>query len=276
MTVRPRVSGAPAALTGAGGGFFSGLTGVGGGAIMVPLMTSVLGMRQHAAHGTSLIVIIFSASASAVVYAAREGVAWGLVAALLPASVVGAYAGARLVQFVPASRLKQAFGVFVLSLGLRLLLWPSVDPLFAVSGAGEALLGGGIGFAGGCLSGALGVGGGAIFVPALVLLLGAEQHEAQGASLCVIVAAAMVGAATHRKHGSVDMQVARWVVPAAVPAGVAGAWVASGLHAGTLQRVFAVVAVGIGMQVVVTATRAVRREHRAAATLPPGAAETAV
>ena len=39
MTARPRLSGGPAALTGAGGGFFSGLTGVGGGAIMVPLMT---------------------------------------------------------------------------------------------------------------------------------------------------------------------------------------------------------------------------------------------
>lgn len=274
MTGSPKASGLPAVLTGIGGGFFSGLTGVGGGAVMVPLMTGVLKMRQHAAHGTSLVVIVFAAGASAAVYAFEEGVAWGLVATLLPTSIAGAYAGARLVQHIPGLRLRQVFGAFVLCLGLRLLLFPSIEPLFEVSGAREAMLGGAIGLAGGCLSGALGVGGGAIFVPALVLLLGAGQHEAQGASLCVIVAAATVGATTHARHGTVDFAAARHIVPTAVPAGAFAAWIASGLHADTLQRIFAVVAVGIGVQVLATATIALRRERRAPASLA-AAAESA-
>ncbi|MCC7364143.1 MAG: sulfite exporter TauE/SafE family protein [Dehalococcoidia bacterium] len=244
--------------TGLGGGLFSGLTGVGGGAVMVPLMTGVLRMRQHTAHGTSLVVIIFAAAASAFVYAVGEGIDWALVAVLLPASLAGAYAGARLVQLVPGTRLRQLFGLFVFLVGVRLLLFRDVDPVFDVSGLREAALGAAIGLAGGLLSGSLGVGGGAIFVPAMVLLLGVDQHAAQGASLCTIVAAALVGALTHARHGSLDASAAKLIVPAAVPAGIAGAALAAQLDAGVLQRIFALVAVVVGVQMFVTATRMLR------------------
>lgn len=247
------------AATGLGGGLFSGLTGVGGGAIMVPLLTGPLRMRQHTAHGTSLAVIIFAAAASATVYAFEEGIAWGLVATLLPASLAGSYLGARFVQRIPAMRLRQVFGLFVLLVGLRLLLFHDTTALFSAAGASRLLLGAAIGLAGGILSGALGVGGGAIFVPALVLLVGEGQHEAQGVSLCVIVAAATVGALTHARHGSLDLTVARWVIPTAVPAGMAGAYIASWLDAAVLQRIFALVAVAVGVQLAFTATRALRR-----------------
>jgi hypothetical protein len=116
---------------------------------------------------------------------------------------------------------------------------------------------------GGLVSGALGVGGGAIFVPALVLLLGTDQHEAQGVSLCVIVAAAITGSLTHARHGSVDGRAARAIVPLAVPAGIAGALVASWLNGDVLQLIFAVVLVGVGIQMFFTATRGLRRAQAA-------------
>lgn len=246
-------------LTGAGGGFFSGLTGVGGGAIMVPLLTGLIGMRQHTAHGTSLVVIIFAAAAGAATYAATEGLDTGLVAVLLPGSLLGAYAGARFVQRVPALRLRQGFGVFLLLVGLRLILVHDVTAVVESAGAARLVLASAIGLTGGLVSGALGVGGGAIFVPALVLLLGEPQHGAQGASLCVIVAAAFVGAMTHARHGSLDFAVAKPVAALAVPAGLAGASVASVLDAGVLQRVFAAVVMGVGAQMIFTATRSIRR-----------------
>lgn len=246
------------ALTGAVGGLFSGLTGVGGGALMVPLMTGVLKMRQHSAHGTSLVIIVFAAVAGSATYIAREGVLWGIVASLLAGSLIGAYVGARAVQRVPAMRLRQAFGVFLLLVALRLLLVHDLDPVFDVSGAEEWLAGAGIGLAGGLAAGALGIGGGAIFVPGLAILLGTGQHAAQGVSLEVIVLTAIVGAATHHSQGNVDIRAARWMVPAAVPAGVAGGLVASALDASVLQRIFAVVILGVGLQMVVSGTRALR------------------
>ncbi len=250
--------------TGLGGGFFSGLTGVGGGAIMVPLMTGVLRLRQHSAHGTSLVVIIFAAAASATVYQLREGIDWALAAALLPTSLIGAYAGARAVQRLPALRLRQAFGAFIFLVGLRLLFFHDVAALIDGSGAAEAAIGAAIGLVGGFVSGALGVGGGAIFVPALVILLGVDQHAAQGVSLVVITGAAAAGALTHARHGTVDVALARALVPLAVPAGLGGAYLASLLNGALLQRIFAVVVIVVGAQMMTSAHRALRRERREA------------
>jgi uncharacterized membrane protein YfcA len=260
---------APCALTGAGGGFFSGLTGVGGGAILVPLMTGVLRLRQHTAHGTSLVVIVFAALASAVVYQLDSGVRWGLVGALLPTSLIGAYLGAHWVQRLPALRLRQLFGAFVFLVGVRLLASGDVSAAFDLSGGADVAAGAAIGLAGGLVSGALGVGGGAIFVPALVLLLGVGQHDAQGVSICVIVGAAAVGAWTHARHGTVDLRAASWITPFAIPAGVLGALAASALNGDVLQRIFACVLVVVGVQMVVSSARALRRTRTAPA--PEGA-----
>ncbi len=268
-TIKLTASRRAMAATGGLGGLFSGLTGVGGGAIMVPLMTGVLKMRQHAAHGTSLVVIVFAATAGAVTYVAHDGIDWQLVALLLAGSVTGAYAGARLVQRLPPMRLRQCFGLFLLVVALRLILFHDVEPLVSASGIGQWAGAVCIGFAGGLSAGALGVGGGAIFVPGLVILLGTGQHQAQATSLNVIVVTAMVGAATHFRHGAVDIQAARWIVPSAVPAGLGGALLANALDAALLQTVFALVILGVGAQMLVTATRASRR----AIVLAPGTIE---
>ena len=60
------------AVTGIAGGFF----GVGGGAVMVPILTGALALTQHQAHGTSLATIGFMALISIVVYAAHGNVPW--------------------------------------------------------------------------------------------------------------------------------------------------------------------------------------------------------
>jgi len=227
---------------------------------MVPLLTGVLRMRQHTAHGTSLVIIIFAAVAGAITYVINGGVLWGLVATLLAGSLIGAYAGARLVQRMPGMRLRQAFGLFLLVVAARLLVFRDLEPVFDVSGLAEWLVGAGIGLTGGLAAGALGIGGGAIFVPGLVILLGTGQHAAQGASLEVIVLTAIVGAVTHYRQGNVDLRAARWMAPAAIPAGFAGGLLATALDASVLQQIFAVVVLGVGVQMMVSGTRALRRE----------------
>lgn len=239
-------------VTGAAGGFFSGLSGVGGGALLIPLMTGLLGYRQHVAHGTSLFVIVFAAAASLAVYAAQGSVDVVLTGTLLAGSLAGAYAGARFAQRIPARRLRQLLGGFLFLVGLRLLIIREVDPAFAVDGAAEAAIGAGIGLAGGLLAGTLGVGGGAIFVPALVLLLGTGQHQAQGVSLAVIVFTAGAGAATHYRYGTVRAGDGGRLAVAAVPAGIAGAALASVLGAEALRAVFAVIVLAVGVTLALT------------------------
>jgi len=98
-----------------------------------------------------------------------------------------------------------------------------------------------IGLIGGFAGGMLGIGGGAIYVPAMVLLLGEDQHLAQGASLAAIVATGIVGGFTHLRRGNVEPSAVLWVAPAAVVAGFGGAFLADVLDDEVLRRIFGVV-----------------------------------
>ncbi len=248
---------------GLGGGFLSGIFGGGGGSAMVPLMTGPLKMTQHVAHGTSLVIISVTALVAAIAYSVHEPISPVLVAALGSGSIAGAFLGARAATHVPAMQLRQLFGIFLIAVSMRMLLWESIDPWFDVSGVAEAAIGLAFGLLGGVASGALGIGGGSIFVPVLVLGLGVGQHEAQGISLWVVVLASTVGGFTHYRQGTVDMQAARWIAPAALPGAIAGAVVAAFLGGRELQVVFAVVLTAIGLQMVTTAQRRMRPDRRA-------------
>ncbi len=111
------------------------------------------------------------------------------------------------------------------------------------------------GLVGGFAGGLLGIGGGAIYVPAMVLLLGEEQHIAQGASLAAIIATAVVGSVTHLRRGNVDVQVVVWVAPVAVGASFGAAFLADALDAQVLRRIFAVVVLYFALQMIVGALR---------------------
>jgi uncharacterized membrane protein YfcA len=112
-----------AAITGLLGGLASGLTGIGGGTVMVPLLTGVLGLTQHRAHATSLVIVIFAALTAVALYVARGQVDWGLVVALAIGGVVGAQVGVRTMRSLPERELRLAFAVFLLAVGVRLLVW---------------------------------------------------------------------------------------------------------------------------------------------------------
>lgn len=103
-----------------------------------------------------------------------------------------------------------------------------------------------IGLAGGTFGGLLGIGGGTLFVPALVLVMSQDQHTAQGISLVVIIPTAMSATAANLKRGYVDKQVALWVTPVAILLAIAGAQIAGELDGQTLSRIFGVVVLYVG------------------------------
>jgi uncharacterized membrane protein YfcA len=112
-----------------------------------------------------------------------------------------------------------------------------------------------IGLFGGAFGGLLGVGGGTLYVPALVLLLGVEQHVAQGVSLVVIVPTAISATYSNLRHGYVDGVVAKWVTPFAVPAALLGAWIAGQLGAHELSRIFGVMVLYVGARTLIVTLR---------------------
>ena len=112
-----------------------------------------------------------------------------------------------------------------------------------------------IGFIGGFAGGLLGVGGGVIYIPAMVLVLDEQQHMAQGASLAAIVATAIVAGTTHFRRGNVDLPTVAWVAPGAAAAGFGAAFLADALDGDTLRRLFAVIALYFGVTMMYSAWR---------------------
>ncbi len=94
----------------------------------------------------------------------------------------------------------------------------------------------------GVISGLLGVGGGIIVIPALVLLAGFEQKSAQGTALAVMVPMALVGAIRYWRNPQVELSgtVILLLVLGAVVGTLAGTELAGRLPAGTLRKLFAV------------------------------------
>lgn len=110
------------ALIGLGSGLLSGLLGIGGTAILVPGMVDLLGLRQHQAHGTSLMIMIPTAALSAMIYAWNANMDWRMVALYSASSMVGAVIGAWLMTYVPPATLRRLFVFFLLFVSLRMIL----------------------------------------------------------------------------------------------------------------------------------------------------------
>jgi uncharacterized protein len=117
-----------------------------------------------------------------------------------------------------------------------------------------------LGLLGGALAGLFGVGGGIIFVPTLVLVLGLSQLHAEATSLLAILPTAAVGSWRLRRYGNVDLRAAL-VVGAASVAGVqGGVLLAEALPEAILRRLF-------GALLVLTAAHMVWRTRRRSGTL---------
>ena len=103
------------------------------------------------------------------------------------------------------------------------------------------------GLAAGLLSGAIGIGGGLVFVPMLTIGFRLVQTIAQGTSLAAIVPTALVGGITHLRQGNADVTAAWWLGGAGVVGAVSGALLAVHLESGLLARVFGAFYIGAAL-----------------------------
>jgi len=212
-----------AAAIGIVAGLLSGLFGVGGGIVMVPLLVGWFALDQRRASATSLLAIAPIAVASTAGYAATGSV--DVIAGLLlvAGGVVGGRAGARLLPRTPIPTLQLWFGILSLATAARLVLGGSGGAVAGIAWAWEAVLLVLVGLAAGMLAGLLGVGGGIILVPGLVILAGADADTARGTSLMVVIVTAVTATVTNLGNGLVEVRTGLVAGLFGVPAGLAGA-----------------------------------------------------
>ncbi|RLA81327.1 MAG: sulfite exporter TauE/SafE family protein [Deltaproteobacteria bacterium] len=99
----------------------------------------------------------------------------------------------------------------------------------------------GIGLIAGVVSSMLGVGGGIILVPMLILLMKLDSHQAIGTSLTIIIPTVIVGAYSHYRLENVNTQLAIIIAIGAVAGAVIGTHIAEALPSQHLKKIFGVV-----------------------------------
>lgn len=250
---------------GLGAGIISGLFGIGGGVVLVPLLVISFALPQLQAASVSLAAIVVGAGAGVVPFLIEGRVDWPAAAFLTVGAAVGAWIGALVVHRIPERVLAWTFVAVVVGAAVRMLIPSAEGGIDAVPiSLGSIALLVAIGVTAGGLAAVLGIGGGMVYVPALVIFFGLIQHTAQGTSLIAILPAAAVGAWGHARAGRMDWRLAGIVSVGSFLGGFAGGWIAQLIPAERLQVAF-------GIFLVVMAVRmAIRTTRGEPAPTPPG------
>jgi uncharacterized membrane protein YfcA len=115
-----------------------------------------------------------------------------------------------------------------------------------------------VGFAAGMLAGLLGIGGGSLFVPALVLLVGLSQVEAEATSLLAIVPVAAVGAWRQNRYGNLRIAEGLMLGAAAMPAAVVGVAIVNEVPERAVEIAFAAFLLWVAWTLAAPAVRELR------------------
>lgn len=224
---------------GTAAGLLSGMFGLGGGIIIVPGLMFALGMDQRRAHGTSLAGVLPISMASIITYWTHDHINWHVALWLTIGSVAGALVGARLLAVLPKRTLTLIFvGVLAIA-GIRMFFEiDATGTTVITTGTALALIV--IGFFVGALAGMLGIGGGLITVPIMIIIFHVPPAVAKGTALAVVIPTALSGTIQNLANKNSDLLAALMVSVTGIFSAVAGGWVAAQMSAGLSNFLFAV------------------------------------
>ena len=253
-------------------GTYGTLVGAGGGFVGVPILLLVDHATPQQAIGTSLVVVFFNALSGSLAYVKQKRVdyatGWRFAAATVPGSLAGAY-----VSFFFSSRFFYAlFGLLLLAIAVVLNLRPEAGRDRAAT-RGDAPLRPGdvrrtlvdatgtrydyafnqrqgiaLSVVVGFLSSILGIGGGIIHVPALVVLFGVPAHIATATSHFVLAITALAGSLSHLTLGDILLIPAAAMSVGAIGGAQVGAAISRRTHGRTIVRVLSLALVVVGLR----------------------------
>lgn len=241
-------------------GLSLGLLGSGGSILTVPILVYALGEPEKAAIAESLAIVALIAAAAAVPAALGGRIAWSMVARFGLPGMAGSYLGAALSRQLPASWQLLGFAAVVLTAATMMLRpWRAREAsrprpsLMALEG-----------LAVGTITGLVGVGGGFLIVPALVLLGGLSMQRAAATSLAIIVLSSSAGFYKYLDvlagtALSVSWRVVALFAVVGAVGSLAGGALSQRLPQAALRRAFAILLLGIGTFVVLSASGVLAR-----------------
>lgn len=248
-------------------GVLAGTLGAGGGFATFSLLVA-FGVDPHVAVGSSLMFIVAVGAWAATIHRRQRTARVRLGLALGLPAIVTALAGAHVGQHMSDRQLTVAFGTLTGAVAVALLVpYRSARPrsmglrherpALPISGAQVATVASrpplgrrtvAVAVAGGAVvgfvQGLLGVGGGFLFVPLLIIVLKVPEHAAVGTSLMAIVIGGAAGGIRHATLGNVDWSLLATLIPAGVTGGLVGARLSRSLPPAVLRVAFVILMFG--------------------------------
>jgi uncharacterized membrane protein YfcA len=254
-------------------GAFGAMLGIGGGVLLIPLLTAFAGVPIKTAIGASIISVIATSCAAGAVYVGRGLTHSRLAMVLEIATTAGALAGGITAVLIHPTLLEVFFGLILLYVAVGMRKIPAEDRQSALTGfldtsymdplTGRSVsygvrnfgMGMGASFLAGNVSGLLGIGGGIIKVPIMTLVMGVPLRSSIATSNFMIGVTAATSAIIYYRHGYIDPQIA---IPAALGVLVGaqiGSRVGGRLRSQRLKQFFQLLLAVFAVQMFVAALR---------------------
>ena len=254
-------------LLGAVVGFFAGLLGIGGGLILVPVLTVIFTAQHfppdrilHLALGTTMAAIIFTSASSLRAHHAHGAVNWQVVKHITPGIIIGTLGGATLVGMLPSRVLSIIFVVFIFYAATQMLLKIAPKPSRKLPG-GPSMLG--VGCIIGAVSSFVAIGGGLLTIPFLTLC-NVRLQQAIGTAAAVGFPIAVAGAIGYVLNGMAQSEplpqyslgyvyipALGWIVLASMLTAPLGARATHVIPTGALRTIFVLLLYLLGTRMLI-------------------------
>lgn len=225
-------------------GLSLGFLGGGGSILTVPALVYAVGLSPQTAVTTSLIIVGANAALGAYFHRNQGTLNWRVALVFGGAGMAGAFLSAGLSEQVSSTMLMILFAILMLAVGVFMLFSPTPASRGTLPRGVGVTLSSGAGV--GVLTGFLGVGGGFLIVPALVMLVGLPIQQAVGTSLVVIAMNSLAGLLGHLGTATLDYEVIALFVASGFIGSFAGARLARVARPGYLRAGFAVFVMLLG------------------------------
>ncbi|MDO9463748.1 MAG: sulfite exporter TauE/SafE family protein [bacterium] len=243
-----------ASLAGVLAGIGSGLLGMGGGAILVPVLLFVFSLPIKEAIGTSLCIIVLTAISAIIVHWKEKQVNLKLAIIMALTGVIGAQLGSYLNEIIPDNIIKFIFTVVVIIFGFKMWIGTNngkeetstTNTSNIKFNKSLALI---LGLIAGTASGLLGIGGALIMVPVMHIFLHIPMNICVGTSLFIVFFNSLSGVVGYIARGDANLKLAIFIAVGSVLAAPFGAKLSVKISREKLRKIFAVVLVLAGIAI---------------------------
>jgi uncharacterized membrane protein YfcA len=227
-------------------GIFFGIFGAGGSILLVPILVYVLDLPVKMALGMSLLILVLTGGIATLAHARSRNVSWKIGLRWAAFGIVGAYLGGRVAELVPEEVLLTVFAVVVVVASIAMIRRRDQDrvrtPVTHIDLPKVIAVGLVLGF----FTGLIGVGGGFLLVPAMVLVCGLDVKLAIGTSLLVITINSLGGFVGFAAHESFPAGLTASVSAFTAAGGLIGERLGKPLPAHRLRPAFGVFLLLVG------------------------------